>query len=232
MDAATARYPLLPPAIAFAAGVAWDLEFGTPTRLLLAVGTIAVAGWCRWNRRGDVGTVFLLLGVAVLGALRHHASHFHAPAGDLARLIAPQRQLIQLDGIVISSPRQQPPPPDAPVYQRPATRWQLRSEAIRRHGHFENVSGNLQVVVHGPVNRLIVGDRVRLTGWLRPPAGRRNPGGFNYGAFLARRGIRDPAASRPVPFCTGDWVPPAFLEGHSVRVLHPRPLNFLFFFQK
>ena len=190
MDATTARYPLLPPAIAFAAGVAWDLEFGTPTRLLLAVATIAAAGWCRWHHRGGVGTVFLLLGVAVLGALRHHASRFHAPEDDLARLIAPHRQLIQLDGVVVSSPRQQPPPPDAPVYERPATRWQLRSESIRRHDCFVNVSGNLQVVVRGSVNRLIVGDRVRLTGWLRTPAGRRNPGGFNYGAFLTRRGIQ------------------------------------------
>ncbi len=190
MDTPTTRYPLLPPATAFAAGIAWDLAFGTPTRILLAVATIAVAGWCRWHRHRHVATVLLLLGVAVLGALRHHATRFHAPDGDLARLITPHRQLIQLDGIVTSSPRHRRPPAGAASYERPTTRWQLRSEAIHHHDHSQRVAGNLQVVVHGTVNHLIVGDRIKLTGWLQRPTGRRNPGGFDHQAFLARRRIQ------------------------------------------
>lgn len=69
------------------------------------------------------------------------------------------------------------------------TRWQLRSERIWHPSGAEEITGDLLVTVRTMRRDWRYGDRVRFH--IRPgvPRDNGNPGGFNYGTFLKRRGI-------------------------------------------
>ncbi len=65
----------------------------------------------------------------------------------------------------------------------------LSAERLYRKGRVSAVEGKIQVNAYLPDLSLTYADRVKFWGRLRPPLAFRNPGGFNYAKYLARRGI-------------------------------------------
>ena len=87
---------------------------------------------------------------------------------------------------------------DAPEQSETATRFTLDVDSIHTARVARAADGRVRVTIrpspwdHVSAKRfptLFQGDRVRLQGSLRVPPGKRNPGGFDYAAYLARRGI-------------------------------------------
>lgn len=61
-----------------------------------------------------------------------------------------------------------------------------------------SLSGRLRVTWREPDRTFLPGDEVSFTARIHPPSGTRNPGGFDYGAYLVRQGI-DAVASLSGP---------------------------------
>jgi competence protein ComEC len=83
-----------------------------------------------------------------------------------------------------------------PAVRPRSTRFVLAAEAVVAGTDTIGVAGRVQVTLRPspwghpvPFPLLESGDRVALTGQLRPPRGRRNPAGMDYGGYLERRGI-------------------------------------------
>jgi competence protein ComEC len=165
------RTPLVPLALAFALGVAssrvapllvwWAIW-------LVGVGATAVLVVTRpaW------GTPVLLACVVATGALR--AIPLPAAEDDVARLALPRDALIE--GTIIRTPLRLGP---------------ARHRAVLAIERLDGrpASGTVQATVFGHAEHLAEGQRVRVPARLREAFGFRNPGGFDYRAFLARDGI-------------------------------------------
>ena len=189
MDTSTPRSPLLAIAVAFAAGIAWDLHRPIPGHLSVALAAASGLAWCRWRDQGRTATACLLLTVLFAGAYRQHAARSLTPTDALTRFITDSRQLVQLDGVITTTPLIRPPPPNSPPHHKPTTRTEMRVESIRRSGVHRPVTGHLRVIVRDAAAKLLVGDRTTITGWLKRPPSARNPGGWDTRRSLARRGV-------------------------------------------
>ena len=113
IDVATPRAPLLPVAVACAAGIAWDAVLGCNTSVVLAIGVVALVSWWRWGGRpvgltrptARVSLLALLLLAWSVGALRHRTAVSHVASDDLVRLVTPGRQLVRLEATLTATPR-------------------------------------------------------------------------------------------------------------------------------
>ena len=164
MDISTPRSPLLAIAVAFATGIAWDLHRPVPGHLALALAAASGLAWHHWREQRRPATACLLLTVVFLGAYRQHAARSLTATDALARLITSDRQLVQLDGVIIATPQIRPPPPRSPSHHKPTTRTKLRVESIRRCGVPQPITGHLQVTIRDATTELVVGDRTTMTG--------------------------------------------------------------------
>ena len=66
---------------------------------------------------------------------------------------------------------------------------QIREERILLTLRGERIKGLTQVIVYNFHSSYSYGDKIKLKGEIEKPSGLRNPGGFNYQAYLARKGI-------------------------------------------
>jgi competence protein ComEC len=166
------RVPVVPLALAFAAGVA------------MAPGATLGSAWAVWAVAAGAGAVLVALGrsvvatapvlvmVAALGALRGLA--LPAPADHVSRLALPRPA--QIEGRLVEEPTQWTP-----------ERARLLVEVERIDG--EARSGTVQLTAYGPTPPLAAGQRLAAEARLDQPVGFRNPGTFDYAERLRRRGI-------------------------------------------
>jgi len=185
------RTPLVPPAVAFAAGIAGASLCGDAVpwvvwlAALVAGGALAVLGRTGW------AACALLIGVAALGAL----SAAEAPlAPDHVRRL-PLPTIAHIEGRLAAEPR----------YWAP-DRVRLWLDALRADG--APASGRIQVSAYGVPPALTVGQRIAAPLRLHPATGFRNPGTFDYGEYLAREGIRVIATVRAESITPLDDPPP------------------------
>ena len=150
------------------------------------------AGWWRGRRLVSLAPALLTLGIGVavvaLGGARF-ALWRVVPPNDLAHLAALADSDLTLEGRVAEH---------AATTER-GIRFVLDADTARGDRAAHAVSGRVQVALWQPRDSaapritypdLQAGDRVRLRGTLGPLRPRRNPADFDYGAWLARRGIR------------------------------------------
>ena len=166
------RIPLVPLALAFAAGIA--AAAWMPVALVWSLWLLALSGgvWLLVLGRLGAAAALLLLGVASLGALR--AVALPLPADHVARLALPRPATVtaRIDA---------PPVRFAPDRARLVLDTEQVDDARR--------SGRLQVTLYGEAPALTEGQRVRADVRLHRAGGFRNPGGFNYAEHLEREGI-------------------------------------------
>ncbi len=125
----------------------------------------------------------LLLFTAGLGFSLGYIRHWQLLHPDLPpshiRLLANENPRLYLEGVLAREPEKLPN----------RNRWLLRCERIWHPTGAEDIAGNLLVSTRHVGREWHYGDRVRF--WIRPQAPRDagNPGGFDYGTYLARQEI-------------------------------------------
>ena len=189
-------YPALLLAAAFATGVLGEemLAGGgvAPWGAGVGVGIVAFGLSWWWERRrlvslaplGRIGAV-VLVGVCVGGA--RHALYEDAAFGALEPVAKRTSDApLSVVGVVADAPE-----------RSGATRFTVAVDSVGAHSTTTPVDGRVRVTLRAPpwtddpgsFPPVHQGDRVRLRGTVRPAPGQRNPGGFDYAAYLARRGV-------------------------------------------
>ena len=170
--------PLVPLALALALGISASVWVTAPAWWLLGGGgcllvAIASALALRWH---GVATAGLLALAAVLGALR--AMSDPLPADHIARVAL--QPLVSVEGRLAEEPVR---------WAVDRTRLLVDVDGLRDGLDLRPVSGRLQVTLYGDMASVGEGQRVALDLKLSRPRGFRNPGSFDYPAFLKREGI-------------------------------------------
>ena len=164
--------PLLPLAIAFAAGIAVGDRVPTMLVWCLALAFLGAAALCLALERVGLAAALLLVGVAAVGALR--ATPLPLAADHIARLALPRHATVTAR--IATEPIRFAPE---------RTRLLLEMEDVDATPR----SGRLQVTAYGEPPALGEGQRIRADVRLSRASGFRNPGGFDYAEHLEREGI-------------------------------------------
>jgi len=169
--------PLLPLSASLALGIFLGTWATSPARLLVAGSLLLAvgAGALALGRDGAAAAALLALAV-VLGALRSATDPL--PADHIARAtLAP---IVSVEGRLAEEPVRWAPD---------RTRVALDVDGIVDGGDRRPASGRLQATLYGEMAAVGEGQRVAVDLRLSRPRGFRNPGGFDYPAFLRREGI-------------------------------------------
>ena len=171
--------PLAPLALAFAVGVALaPVGLERAAWCVGGVGLVAATALALWGP-SRWATVPLLAAVVALGTLRATAPPL--PPDHVARLPMPATALIE--GTLAAEPIRWAPDRTRLVVDV------ARVDSLPR-------SGRLQIAIYGEPPSLTEGQRITAELKLREASGFRNPGVFDYSAYLAREGIHVLATGR------------------------------------
>jgi len=195
------RYePLVPAAVALAAGVLAGEWLGGSMGLWCLVAVAAAAVWAvlRWRRAGPtVLLVPLLLLVFATGAARYRSEVDPAP-DDVGRLASGGSRITTVEGVVVRSPHPSRPPtdvflPSTPYYIR--TKMTVAAHRAQVEGTWYPACGRVYVSVREPMPENAadaprLGDRVRVTGRLSRAMTPANPGAFDEATYFRRQGVR------------------------------------------
>lgn len=189
--------PALLIAGAFAVGIGLnEIVTGGPVwgwipGVVLGAGLFVILEW--WGRSQMVTLAPLgrllavLLVVLCAGGLRHAVYTTPSPQTVASVADAEPDRPLSLVGVVEGAPDQ----------SGSAVRLTLSVDSLTDAHETRSADGRVRVTLRPSpwASRSVTfpglsqGDRVRLRGTLRRPPGQRNPGGFDYAAYLSRRGI-------------------------------------------
>jgi competence protein ComEC len=168
----------LPPAVGVAAGIAAGPWLTVPSLpLLAAAAMVLLAAALAVGRWPGTALGLLIAGLGMLGALR--AGGPAVPTDHLARQGSQPAGAVE--GRLAGEPVRYAP-----------DRTRLLLDVDTRHAGSERrpASGRVHLTVYGEIAvPLGEGQRVAVEGRLHRPIGFRNPGGFDYPAYLRRQGI-------------------------------------------
>jgi len=191
---AVARAPAMTLALAFAAGIALDRQLSLPwTASLLACGFALLFLAVSLRRRHERAAAVLAVIVFVaLGAARHHTFWSLRSADDIRQYASEQPRLVELIGTV-----ETPIEIDAAAQDLLTPAWMridrsqtlIAAEAIVSGADRQPVAGLVRLEVSGHLLHAQTGDRLRTIGKLSIPGPVRNPGAFDYRAWLRGRGV-------------------------------------------
>ena len=175
-----------------------SLPFGVWVGLLLgAIGVALIAGFTSRKRIVSLKrlTLAIIVGLAAtsVGGLRMSLWQ-HLPENDISFLAdAAEAHEDSTGEATITLWGHIDKPPESLTY---GTRFVLSVDSAARSAGSQAVRGQVQVLLgksrygeSAVFPALHTGDRVEVTGDLRPVPRKRNPADFDYGAFLQRRGI-------------------------------------------
>lgn len=126
---------------------------------------------------------FILLLFLLAGSLNFYRS-VYMPQNDISRFVGSE---LLVTGIVWDEPTVEGNRTsfDLKVHEVDGTvGFQGSQEEKAGKAGFKNVSGKIRVTLYGSGEQLNYGDRVKISGELERPPGRRNPGGFDYRFYL------------------------------------------------
>lgn len=189
-------YPALLLAGGFASGIMGRFLLGPGTLFLwigeVGVGLLLFGGVQWWDRTrlvtlAPLGRIVAVVLVAMgAGGVRY--AMYQAPSPRAVDAVAETKETpIVLRGLVERAPEQ----------SGASVRFTLEADSILGSEDTLAAEGKVRVTLRPPpwtdnpvpFPQILQGDVVRVQGVLRQPPGLRNPGGFDYRAYLARRGI-------------------------------------------
>ena len=170
--------PLVPLASAFAIGIATSAWITAPAWWLLCAGALllGLTALALALRSAPLATTGLVALAMLLGATRGISDPL--PADHIARVAF--GPAVSVEGRLVEDPVRWTPD---------RTRLLLDLDGLRDGLDLRTVSGRLQVTLYGETPPLGEGQRVALDLKLSRPRALRNPGSFDYPAFLRREGI-------------------------------------------
>jgi len=170
--------PLVPLAGATALGIATSAWIATPAWSLLCAGALALGLTSLALALGAtrLATAGLLLLAVLLGVVR--AISDPLPADHIARVAFGPR--VSVEGRLAEEPVR---------WSADRTRLVIDLDGLRDGLDLRTVSGRIQVTLYGETPPVGEGQRVALDLKLSPPRAFKNPGAFDYPAFLRREGI-------------------------------------------
>jgi competence protein ComEC len=163
------------------------------TLFLLAAGWLVVFLVLRRTRFGIIA-LFAAVLVAGIYACRQAAT-ISSPI-DITRQLELRDQNIELQGVVVSDTGYRAVPVTEDDSER--LRFTLELKAVSRDGQWHPATGRLLVFVSEtrPVAAVRYGDLISVSAILRVPLPMRNPGTFDWRAWLEQRGIHFTATIR------------------------------------
>ena len=188
-------YPALLLAAAFAAGILVERTLGGGGPVVwgagVGLGLLAFGGAWWWERRQLVSLAPLVRigAVALVGLCAGGTRHamYQGTASGALEAVARQTSDAPLSvvGVVATAPE-----------RSDGVRFTVAVDSVGADAPSTPVDGRVRVTLRpppwaddpAPFPPVHQGDRVRLRGSVRPAPGQRNPGGFDYAAYLARRG--------------------------------------------
>ena len=154
-------------------GIAISERFDAPSTIWLVVAALAVAAFLVSSRR----LAFLIFVVCIFGAL-HLWQSVESQASRFGAWLGTRSLPAEAHGVVVGEPR---------VFSAANSSFEVRLSQLRLGTVEIAPSFILQVELPGPPPTY--GDEVSLRGTLQTIAAPRNPGQFNFAAWLARRDI-------------------------------------------
>lgn len=189
------KRPLAGLVVAYASGIWIGSLVAWPPTILLA----AAAGWLvifllLWRTR--FGLVALFAAVLVSGILGYRQATTISSPIDITRLVDPRDQNVELQGVIVTDTGARTVPGNETDSER--LRFALKLRAVRREEQWRPATGSILVFVSdvretGPLR---YGDLVSFSSVLRVPQPTRNPGAFDWRAWLEQRGIHFTATIR------------------------------------
>ena len=182
------RRPLTGLALVFAAGIWCGSLADWPVTTLWFVGLCLIAA-SLLARRWRYGLHILIAAAFVAGVLHYRQARVVTDPRDVIRQLEPRDQNLSLRGVVVSDTGFRDEANDETASER--RKFELEVEAVRRAVDWEPATGRVFVFVSEarPVEPLRYGDRVEFSAILRVPPPLRNPGTFDWRAWLERKGI-------------------------------------------
>jgi competence protein ComEC len=181
--------PLVPLALAVAAGIAVDRSFepcGTFTWAAIALGVVAAieVGARRDRRAWDLA---LRAAFVAIGGGWHHHCWSDVAADDLARRVSERPRPAWVRGVLREVLGKRP---GAGPGDPGATRAVLELTGICDGRLWQPASGRAQLFIAGDRTDLRAGEPVEAAGALARPEGPLNPGEFDFRNYLRAQGIR------------------------------------------
>jgi competence protein ComEC len=177
--------PLVPPALALAAGIVADRyarPWGTEVWAALALLAAAGVGIGLWRCR-RAGMLALLIMTLALGGGWHHACWSRLDGDDLAWSVPEESRPAWVRGVLCDVLGVHPG-------EQPITRAVLDVASVRDGALWRPVSGRALLVIVGDRGDLVAGEAVEAAGSLARLAGPLNPGEFNAREYYRAQGIR------------------------------------------
>jgi len=179
------RAPLVPVAVACVAGAAVGLTWTVPAGAVLAIGlAAAVLGVAPRVRPGAAGAAVIVLWACV-GLLRADARRAH-PAVQLSEELPDEPGPVAVRARVRDAPV---PPASGPRDRARDPSCVLELTHVRRDGRWKAASGALHAVIGGRRALPEAGDSLLAEGVWSRPRSPGNPGQYDWGGALLRRGV-------------------------------------------
>ncbi len=201
------RYqPLVPVAVAFAAGVTLDWYFPERVVLWMPLAFGALLLWAaaiglpdRSKHGGDFGvrnwlaSILLLLSVVGVGGSWHHVYWHVYPANDIGHWCDRQARPARIRGTLVEEPlvvRAGAKNPLKAIPDQTHSLCQVHVRAILESKGWIASSGRVHLVSVGELAHVHAGDSVDILGELSAPGAAANPGEFDYSNYLRGRRTR------------------------------------------
>lgn len=172
------RPPLLPPALAFAAGIWLGSVFEINFTLIWSATFLSCAGILASLRRSSaifwMVLAFFLAGILRINTVQsfpqHHVKFLEDGKGSLQGRVASYPETV-VKG------------------KKRMTRFLIKAESWRANRTTYFTEGDVQVFIFYASENIRYGERLRLRGTLAAPKRATNPEEFNYAAYLEKQGI-------------------------------------------
>jgi competence protein ComEC len=168
------RKPIIVLTLAFSAGILLGQAFLYFPYSAAVIVVIAIVGALLLNRRAPIRALLIILpGLLGIAGVLYSAAWL--PRDLYTRVLSHDSATHDVRGRIVSA------------LDRDPDRSGFTLEAAELDG--AAVSGLMRASVRVPVTTIGYGDLIRVSGRIFEPQGFNNPGGFDYGAYLARSGV-------------------------------------------
>jgi competence protein ComEC len=189
------KRPLAGLVVTYAAGIWVGSLVGWPLPLLLlAAAGCLVLFW--FLRRTQFSRVILFTAVFVLGIAGYRQATTISSPIDITRQLDLRDQNATVQGVIVTDTGERDAAAGGTDSER--VRFSVALRAVQRNGQWVPATGTILVFVDDAreVAPLRYGDLIHFSAVLRVPAPMRNPGAFDWRAWLERQGIHFTATIR------------------------------------